>query len=499
MSRTGPRAALVAICAVALVNFLWGAGELSYFGDETFSIDVAREPLGDPMLDHLRATEIAPLAYYVLLHAWIEVTGAAREIGLRLPSVLAGLALVVATWRLAGAVGSRAVSVAAAMLVATSPLVLTYAQQVRAYALVMLLVTAAAAAAVAAARGGPRALGWASALLCAGAAWTHYTALPVVAAIVGWSIVSSRRSRESLVQAGVVALAVLLVAPLARAQFARGSEDHDSARLSWRTAHEVIGTPFDGRDIAPLWLAAAGAIVVAAAVALQTAAARSVPRPAAARAPVGAADISDERSGGAADISAARLAGGVGLSDPRVLVLACGVGPVLLLLVLAVAGADVLWSRYTAVAAPFLAVVIGLAADSPQRRARLLPLLAVVLAVAGSVRAHSRPGQFPATRAVVEAAAADWRRGDRLVLTLDFAVNASLQHYGRRELPPGAPLEPPVPETLERPGARLWIVSPRIPRGAFANLLPAGAELRRVQVFEAAAPLQLTLVTTPPA
>jgi len=478
----GTRAAVVAASAVALVNFLCGVGETSYFGDETFSIDVAREPLGNPMLDHLRATEVAPPAYYVLLHVWIEVTGAARELGLRLPSVLAGLALVVSTWRLTGQVGGRTASAAAALLVATSPLVLTYAQQVRAYALVALLVTAAAVAAIGAARAGPRARahGWACAVLCVGAVWTHYTALPVVAAIVGWSLVARHRSRECTVQAGVIGLAVLLVAPLARAQFARGSEDHDSARLSWRTALEVIGTPFDGRDYSPLWVAASGAIVVAAAIAMQVTAVRLSRR----TGPHAAARVS---------------VGGVDVTDPRVLVLACGVGPIAILLLLALAGSDVLWSRYTVVAAPFLAVMIGLAADAPRRTVRLLPLLAVVLAVGGSVRAHARPGQFPATRALVEAAAAEWRRGDRLVLTLDFSINASLQHYARRELPPGAPLDPPVPETLARSGVRLWIVSPRIPRSAFADLLPAGAELRRLQVFEAAGPLQLTLVTTAPA
>lgn len=462
---------LVAALVVAAVNVLWGIASLSLFGDEVFSIDVAREPLADPLFDRLRATEIAPPVYYVLLHGWIEATGAVRDMALRLPSAAAGVALVAVTYRLAALVGGPRAARVAAVLVALSPLVLTYGQQVRAYAPVMLLVTGAAVAAVTSARGGPRAraLGWTSTVLCVAAVWTHYTALPVVAAIVAWSLLAAPGpGRDRIARPAVVGLATLLVLPLARAQFDRGSEDHAGAGLSGRTALEVLGTPFDGRDIAPIGLVAAGAIVVAFAV---VAAVREMRFGLAPR---------DERVGGWA--------------DPRVLLLACGVGPVVVFLLLGLGGADVVWSRYTAVAAPFLVVLVALLADAPQRTLHGVVLAAVVLAAVGSIRVHGREGTFPATAEVVEAVDEGWREGDVLVLTLNGTVNASLQHYARRDLPAGASLAAPAPETFERARGRLWVVTPEIDRAALASYLPEGSTVEGTQVFDAAAPLQLTLV-----
>jgi hypothetical protein len=460
------RGVLVAAVALGLVNALWGISGLSWFGDEVFSIDVAREPFGDPMLDRLRATEVAPPAYYAALHGWIEVTGAARELALRLPSVLAAAGLVVMTWAIALRVGTRRAAAVAAVLVAVSPLVLTYAQQVRAYAPAMLLVAAAALAAL-------RGRTWVATALCVAAVWTHYTALPVVAAIVAWSVLNAPRgSRERWLQPVVVGVAALVLAPLAREQFDRGSEDHAGAALSGRTLLEVLGTPFDGRDLAPIGLVAAGALVVAIAVAAAAVAAR--------RASLGGA-------GGARR----------GLSaHPPALLLACGAGPVLLFLVLGLAGADVLWSRYTAVAAPFLVVLVALLVDARSRALQAVAVAAVVLAVVGSARLHGRPGELPMTGPLIEAVDDGWREGDVLVLTLNETVNASLQHYARRDLPPGAELAAPAPETFRRPGARLWVVTPILTREQLAPYLPPGASITSTEVFDAAAPLQLTLVTT---
>lgn len=460
------RVVLPAALALAALNAAWGLGSLSYFGDEVFSIDVARAALGEPMLDQLRATEINPPAYYVLLHGWIEATGADREVGLRLPSLLATLGLVAATAFLAARAAGPRAAAAAALLTALSPLVLTYAQQVRAYALAALLVAAAAAAAIGAARGGPRqrALLWASTALCVLAVWTHYTAWPVVAVIATWSllVVPGSERRRRLPHPALVGVAMLATLPLVKAQFDRGSADQPSAALGGRTLLEVLATPFDGRDVAPIVVVALGALVVVAALSWCAVQARRE-----------------------------------GRASPLALVLACALVPVASLLLLGLAGRDVLWSRYTVVAAPFIVAAIAAGAQSASFAPRALAALALVLAVAGSVRVHSEAGRFAPARPLVEAAAADWRAGDELVLTLNATVNLSLVHYARRELPRGAPLRPPAPETFARAARdrrRLWLVTPELDREGLAPYLPQGARVASIRRFAAAAPLQLTLV-----
>jgi hypothetical protein len=448
---------------VAVVNFAVGVGDLSYFGDEVFSIDVAREPLGD-VLDHTRATEIAPPAYYYALHLWISVTGAEEELGLRLPSLLAAVLLVVAVYGLARSVAGRAASALAAALVALSPLVLTYAQQVRAYSLALLLVTAAAALAIVGTAGGARgrAARAACVALCVAALWTHYTTALVVAPLLAWIAVTGWRQHSRGVAIGCVGVAALALVPLAQDQLSRGSEEHPSAALSARNAIDVLATPFDGRDITVLGLGiAAAALVVVALVHLA----------------MGIASSGDR--------------------GPRLLVLACAVVPLAVVGLLAIGGQDIAWSRYTAVAAPFVIVCIAVLVDALRGPLALaVAALAVALAVVGAVRAHGRAGEYPATREVVMAAADGWRAGDVFVLTLNGTVNQSLTHYTGRALPPRATVVPPLPAAIEQAvndGNRLWLVSPEVSAREIAAGLGGRFAICGVERFAAAAPLQLTL------
>src|SRR5215207_3111076 len=139
------------VFVVAGLLFALQLGSSSLFIDEVYSWRASRGSLGD-LADALRYTEVTPPLYYLLLHAWMQIAGGDSETLLRLPSVVAGVGLVAAVYWLGSVVAGRKAGLIAAGLTSISPLVLLYAQQVRAYVWVMLAVTIAVAAAVHAGR-----------------------------------------------------------------------------------------------------------------------------------------------------------------------------------------------------------------------------------------------------------------------------------------------------------------------------------------------------------
>lgn len=90
-------APLAAILAVAGLNLTWGLGASSLFVDEVYSWRAASVPLGE-LFHRVRFDEVAPPTYYVFLHEWIGRLGSQAEWVMRLPSALAGIALVGATY-----------------------------------------------------------------------------------------------------------------------------------------------------------------------------------------------------------------------------------------------------------------------------------------------------------------------------------------------------------------------------------------------------------------
>ena len=85
--------------------------------------------------------DIHPPLYYWLLSLWAVPFGQG-EAALRGFSVVLGTLMVWATWGLGRALGGRAVGLAAAALLAVSPLAVQYSQEVRMYALAGLLAAA---------------------------------------------------------------------------------------------------------------------------------------------------------------------------------------------------------------------------------------------------------------------------------------------------------------------------------------------------------------------
>ena len=464
--RPGARGWLAVGSAAALAAFLFlfQIGSSSFFIDETASMRVVAVPL-DGLLEKLRVAENSPGGYFLLLDVWTAVAGSKGEWVARLPSALAGVALVVVVWRLGALVAGPRTGLVAALLTAVSPLVLQYAQQARPYAVTMLALAVAALAVVETRR--RRSWAWllTGAAACALALSFHYASLSVVAPVCAWVLLRSGLERRMrLAFCAIPAAAWLAWLPLALAQRA----DHPSAQLGGygnltvEHAVRVLGAPFDDRyseEIGVLkWIAAA--IVVAA---LAAAARRR------SRAP--------------------ELELMVAVSVVQVLALVAG----------ALMSFEILNSRYMTFALPFMLVAV--AAGLAHARALVaLPLLGLLVAVAavGVLGSHRRSGFYPDTRGVAAAIARDWRPGDVIVGQTTLGASFPLQWYVERRLPRGTTvLDATAPATRQalarRP--RLWIVRLHPPLPGSDPRTPPGYRRVALRRFPAIAELRLELAT----
>jgi hypothetical protein len=448
-------AAASGVLVLAALNYTLDL-DATYFADEIGSIRAADGPLSG-LIERVNATELVPPLYYALLSGWIELTGSVDETVVRAPSVVLGLVTVAAVGWLALRLGGPRIGLVAAALAALSPLLLTYAQQGRAYGLGIAAGTIAVAAAVEAARAAPRRWMALSAAAMVVGLWTHYTLVFVAAPLAVWVARGAvLRDRERVAYIATLAAAWLATLPFAFKQFEEGKITHRGGRLDLENLLQVVGAPFDSRANPYLLVAALGALVSVAACALA---------------------LADR---GRAD---ARLIG------------ACAALPVVAIVVSGLVGKDVVWSRYAAVAVPFVLVALALLA----RRASGAAVVgvAVALMLVHLERAHSREGEFADTRAAIAYVAGQWRPTDAVVLTVDATTNVSIDFYARRRLPAGALLAAPSPETLTRltdEERRLWLFSAPVPARDLERALPAGARVSSIRRFPTGPVLQVALV-----
>ena len=445
--------------ALAAFLFLWQLGSSSFFIDEAASMRLAALPLGD-LLPRLRVAENSPGAYFALLHVWTNGFDSRAEWVARLPSALAAIALVLATWRLALLVAGERAAAIAALLVAVSPLVLQYAQQARTYTIAMLVVVVAATAAIEAARRKSWKWAVAGALACVLAISLQYATLAIVAVLCVWF--ATRRELEVRMRVLFCALPALAFAawvPLALEQ----REHHPDAdlgafgTLSLDHAVRVIGAPVDVRYATEVGVViAAGAAVFAAVIAYT---------------------LVRVRRGGEPELR---------------LLLALVLVPLVALFGAAAIGVDILNSRYMTFGVPFLLIMVG----AVLARAALpvaVAALGVVLAAAiiGNVRSHRPEGFYPDSRGVVATIDRGWRPGDVVLDEATFGVHYPLVYYAEERLPKGAPVlyvaEPAARIALsKRP--RLWVVN----AGSRVSL-PAGYRSLGQRRFEGSVDITLAL------
>ncbi|MGH9151252.1 MAG: glycosyltransferase family 39 protein, partial [Acidimicrobiales bacterium] len=208
--------------------------------DEAISVELARRPLG-AMLDQMRSADVHPPLHAVVLWLTVRVAGFS-ELAVRLPSILAGTALVPALWLTGRSLYDRRTGLVAAALGAVAPLLVWYSQEARMYAFFMLFAVLAVWAQVAAVRRG-RTVHWlAYAAATAALVWTQYFGALVVAVqqaafaaavVLAWRRGdrpgAARIARGWVLSGLAVAAALAPLAPLASDQLAAYSDRRAAA------------------------------------------------------------------------------------------------------------------------------------------------------------------------------------------------------------------------------------------------------------------------------
>jgi 4-amino-4-deoxy-L-arabinose transferase-like glycosyltransferase len=372
--------ALPAILLLGAANFFWQLGSTSYFVDEAFSV-MHSLPAFHTLFHQVAHTETTPYTYFLFLHEWMIRTGSQAEWVTRLPSAIAGVALVGAVYWMALAFVSRWVALGAAALCAISPLIQSYAQEARVYIFLILAMVIMVGATVRACQRPERrtALLMLGALMAFLAMWLHYTAVAILLPLAAWVATRSQLSRRA--RAAFIAACLLgvgTVMPLLLAQysiFPNGGAIN--GQINWNNATSVIGTPFGYRLGTPIdGETVAGALVVLFAI-LALALWR--------RRPVA----------------------------ERGLLVALSVVGIVGIFILDLTGKHIMITRYTMVTAPFLATAIAAAcAQLPRVAGVALAAAAIAVSAAGLVNNHSRSGFWPPAKQAMEYIAPRERPGD---------------------------------------------------------------------------------------
>lgn len=210
VSRTARIVGLVTV-AGAILRFATLSTQ-GFWLDEAVTADLMDRSLRG-MLRGVSDGESTPYLYYLVSWGWAQVLGTGEAALRALPALLGTLTIPLVALLARRVAGDRA-AILAAVLAAVCPLLVWYAQEARAYALLMLLATASVLLLLRAdERSSPgRLAAWA--LTAALAIATHWFAHFLVAGEAVWLLWATRGRRGAWVAAGAVALAAAALLPL---------------------------------------------------------------------------------------------------------------------------------------------------------------------------------------------------------------------------------------------------------------------------------------------
>ena len=198
-----------AAAATTLLLGLYHLGSRSLWGDEAFSVTLARQPLGE-FWRVVSQSQANMSLYYVVLRAW--TLAGDGEATVRLLSLVAAVAAVVVLYRVGAQLFNPLIGTIGALLLAVNGFFLRYAQEARSYALVTLL-TAVATLLFVAVEERPDRRGSALGYVVVGALalYAHFFAVFVLAGHVLALAVAGRRLVPQVIRLAGIAL---LTAPL---------------------------------------------------------------------------------------------------------------------------------------------------------------------------------------------------------------------------------------------------------------------------------------------
>jgi mannosyltransferase len=432
---------LVAVLAVAAVDFFWQLGSSSYFIDEVFTVQHSSGSVHD-VIRQVSHTEVTPWTYFVAMHEWLYHVGSGSEWIVRFPSAVAGVALVAATYWMARVFVGRVSALGAAGLCALSPLALQYAQQARVYVFVALAATVAVAATMNGVRTRGTRLLWLGAAASVLALWLHYIAGLVILPLCVW--LALRRDLPIRVRAafvGTCTIAELVVLPLFIFQRDHAPPGVFPGSQGSKIVH-VLETPFDGRFTNGVdAIRILGAIAVVAAIV----------------------------------VVVSKL--GRSLAHRWLLIALAVLAPAAIILI-GLGGDDVIISRYTIVAAPFmLTAIVASIRLMPRPAGAALAALALLVSIAGLAASHQSSGFYPPAKAAVRYVAAHRHPSDQVLLASSDLV---LFYYLKHDLPQVAIPPATGAQTLIRIAARerrpLWLITDLGSGGFAATQLQQGAD-----------------------
>lgn len=215
-----PLAALIALAAALRLGTL---GLQSFWYDEAFTPLHVLHPSLWSTLHGVARTENSPPLWYIVEWADYRLLGTG-EYALRLPSALAGIALVPVAWAIGRELCDRAAAIACAALVTVGPLFVWYSQEARVYALFTLTAGLAMLAFVRALRDPSGRRMAVFALAGAVALLTHYFAVFILAGMGLWMLADPRTRRACLPALAVLAAVAVALLPLILAQGGRNTQ-----------------------------------------------------------------------------------------------------------------------------------------------------------------------------------------------------------------------------------------------------------------------------------
>jgi hypothetical protein len=224
----------------------------SLFGDELFLYsDVHGHSLHEVYVA-VRETEKTPPLGFVL--GWIFARGGHAETLVRVPSLIAGVALVPLVWALGRRTVGRVPALVSAAWIALSPFQIFYATETRAYAQVTAWVVLSTLALLVALEDGRRRWWALYAVAAAGAVYSHYIAFMIVLPQAAWALWTRRdRIREQLLAGGLVVLVFLPWVPAFTEQVRNSSDEArrldlvaplTASRLGETWAKTFVGHPY---------------------------------------------------------------------------------------------------------------------------------------------------------------------------------------------------------------------------------------------------------------
>lgn len=225
-------------------------GLQSFWFDEAFTpVHVLHGSLIST-LETTAHTENTPPLWYVVIWVWTRIFGTGA-FAMRLPSALAGIALVAVGWQIAGELAGRRATIATGALIAVNPLFVWYSQEARSYGLYTLTAALAILCFIRAERRPSARTMAAFALAGCLALLSHYFAVFMLVPMALWLLRDRAHWRAAAGAVGAIAIVGAALVPLVLTQGGNGTQWIGKSTLASRV-QEIPQYYLTGYSGAPL-------------------------------------------------------------------------------------------------------------------------------------------------------------------------------------------------------------------------------------------------------